>query len=66
MPPHASSGTIYTAFTKRIVICPIQTTIVSPKETMILSDASMIHGKANWSFSIADLNGKMNAEKLQK
>jgi hypothetical protein len=50
----SSSGTLYAAFEKRIVICPIQTTVASPKEIIIVSDASVIQRRATWSFIIAD------------
>jgi hypothetical protein len=62
----SSSVTVYTAFKKRIVIRSIQTTIASPKEIMIISDASVINGRATWSFIIADLHGKTIAEKTAK
>ena len=62
----SSSGTIHTAFKQRRVTRPIQTTLVSPEQIIIVSDASVIRGRATWSFIIADLNGKMIAEKTAK
>jgi ribonuclease HI len=72
IPPYAnpcfvsSSGTIYTAFKQKSVTRPIQTTLVSTERIIIVSDASLIQGRATWSFVIADLNGKMIAENTAK
>jgi ribonuclease HI len=45
---------------------PIQSTLASPEQIIIVSDASVIQGRATWSFIIADLNGNMIAEKTAK
>jgi hypothetical protein len=55
-----------TQLKKRIVKCPIQTTLASPEQIILVSDESVIQERATWSFMIADRNRKMIAEKLQK
>ena len=48
------------------MIAPSQSIVVSHNQIVIVSDASLVHGKATWSYIITDLNGISISERTGK